>query len=68
LLFAGQLEMTANGFIKTKRGADVGFTATNIPGVFAAGDVAEANYRQAITAAASGCMAAKDVKRYLDSI
>jgi thioredoxin reductase (NADPH) len=68
LLFSGQLEMTANGFIKTKRGVDVGFTATNIPGVFAAGDVADPNYRQAITAAASGCMAAKDVKRYLDSI
>lgn len=68
MLFVGQLEMIGNGFIKTKRGADINFTATNISGVFAAGDVAEPNYRQAITAAASGCMAAKDAKRYLDTI
>lgn len=63
-VFAGQIEMI-DGFIKTNWTRDGNFTATNIQGVFAAGDVADRFYRQAITAAASGCMAALDVEKYL---
>ncbi len=60
-LFAEYLDLDTEGYIKTK-----GATAqTNVPGVFAAGDVADPSYRQAITAAASGCKAAKDAERYL---
>lgn len=62
-LFAGQLHMDAQGYIVTKGGM-----ATNIPGVFAAGDVQDARYRQAITAAGSGCMAAMDAERYLEGL
>jgi thioredoxin reductase (NADPH) len=64
-LFTGQLDME-NGYIRTKCGADGNVTATSIDGVFAAGDVQDPFYRQAITSAGSGCMAALDAERYLD--
>lgn len=63
-IFDGQLEMV-NGYIKVKSGIEGNATATSVAGVFAAGDVADQVYRQAITSAASGCMAALDVERYL---
>lgn len=65
-IFSGQLDMTG-GYIDVGRGAPGFATATNVPGVFAAGDVADAIYRQAITSAGSGCMAALDAERYLES-
>ena len=63
-LFAGQLELD-NGYIKTRGGRDGNATQTSVPSVFAAGDVTDQIYRQAITSAASGCMAALDAERYL---
>ncbi len=65
-LFTGQLELD-NGYIVTQGGRNGNATATNIPGVFAAGDVQDHIYRQAITSAAAGCQAALDVDRYLES-
>lgn len=66
-IFVNQLEMD-NGYIRIKSGTGTNSTATNITGVFAAGDVADPTYRQAITAAGSGCMAALDADKYLDSL
>jgi thioredoxin reductase (NADPH) len=66
-IFEGQLDM-ANGYIKTRSGLEGNATATNIPGVFAAGDVQDHIYRQAITSAGTGCMAALDAQRYLEAL
>lgn len=66
-LFVDQLQ-THNGYIVVKSGLDGNATATSVPGVFAAGDVADHIYRQAITSAGSGCMAALDAEKYLDEL
>ncbi len=67
-IFKGQLDMDETGYLKTLGGNEGNAGATNIPGVWAAGDVKDHVYRQAITSAASGCQAALDAERYLDSL
>ena len=66
-LFEGQLEMN-NGYLKVQSGTEGNATATSIEGVYAAGDVADHVYQQAVTSAASGCMAALDAEKYLDAL
>ena len=66
-LFDGQLEMK-NGYITVKSGISGDATATSIAGVYAAGDVADQIYRQAITSAGAGCMAALDAEKYIDAL
>ena len=66
-IFKDELDMK-DGYIITKTGFDIGSTATSIPGVFAAGDVADYNYRQAVTSAGFGCMAALDAEHYLSNL
>ena len=66
-IFDGQLEMR-NGYISIRTGLEGNATATSVAGVFAAGDVADQVYRQAITSAGFGCMAALDAEKYLDKL
>jgi thioredoxin reductase (NADPH) len=66
-LFIDQLPMR-DGYLLVKSGSEGDATATEIPGVFAAGDVADHVYRQAVTSAGAGCMAALDAEKYLDDI
>ena len=64
-IFENQLDMS-NGYIQIKSGLEGNVTATNVPGVFAAGDVADSVYRQAVTSAGFGCMAALDAQKFIE--
>lgn len=66
-IFDGQLEMK-NGYIQVKSGLEGNATVTNIEGVYAAGDVMDHVYKQAVTSAGTGCMAALDAEKYLDAL
>jgi thioredoxin reductase (NADPH) len=66
-IFEGQLEMN-HGYVKVKSGTEGNATATSVPGIYAAGDVADHIYRQAVTSAGTGCMAALDAEKYLDNL
>ena len=66
-MFAGQLELR-DGYVQVQSGTAGNATAASVAGVFAAGDVADSIYRQAITSAGSGCMAALDAEKYLDNL
>lgn len=66
-MFDGQLNLR-DGYIQVQSGTSGNATATSVAGVFAAGDVADSIYRQAITSAGSGCMAALDAEKYLDQL
>lgn len=66
-IFEGQLDMS-NGYIAVKSGLQGNATATSVPGVFAAGDVADQVYKQAVTSAGAGCMAALDAEKFLDEL
>jgi len=65
-LFKDYLEMDNSGYLKVKGGSSGGITSTSVKGIFAAGDVSDSIYRQAVTSAGSGCMAALDAEKYLD--
>ena len=66
-MFEGQLNLR-DGYIQVQSGTAGNATAASVPGVFAAGDIADSVYRQAITSAGSGCMAALDAEKYLDAL
>ncbi len=67
-MFKGQLDMDDHGYLRVRSGSTGNATQTSIEGIFAAGDVADSIYRQAITSAGAGCMAALDAERYLDAL